>query len=199
MSTSDSVPAVRIEVLLADSAWVHGLARNLLDQPGRAEDMVQETWLAALEHGPRTDTNLRGWLATVARNAVRKTLRGEARRRGREAQVARADTAPTTLEVVERFSTHHAVATAVLALEEPFRETILLRYYEDLPRADIAESMGVALSTVDGRIQRGLEKLRRALDRGFGGDGRSWAVALVPLAVRRAATGSSALGVPLAL
>jgi len=58
----------------------------------------------------------------------------------------------------------------------------VLRFYEDLPPRTIARRMGVPVATVKTRLARALAQLRARLDREHGGDGRSWALALLPLA-----------------
>jgi DNA-directed RNA polymerase specialized sigma24 family protein len=56
----------------------------LVFDPSLAEDVAQETWLAALANAPREGGSLRGWLATIARNLAFRTWRGEDRRAQRE-------------------------------------------------------------------------------------------------------------------
>jgi RNA polymerase sigma factor (sigma-70 family) len=51
---------------------------------------------------------------------------------------------------------------AVCRLPEGPRKALVLRYYADLPLADIAEVMGVPMGTVKSWIHRGLERLREA-------------------------------------
>ena len=195
MSPHDS-DAPALSALLAEAHWIRGLAGVLVRQADLADDAAQEVWLAALRKGPPRGGNLRAWLAQVTRNAVRRGSRSQGRRRLREDRAAeeRASHEPGALDVVETFSTQHAVASAVLDLEEPYRETILLRYYQDLSLREIGQRMGVATTTVETRLRRAEAKLRTELDRAFGGDGRSWALALVPtLAQPTARWGSAAL------
>ena len=47
-------PMTEPETLLQHAAFLRGLARGLLGDADRAGDVVQQTWLAALEKGPRT-------------------------------------------------------------------------------------------------------------------------------------------------
>lgn len=60
----------RPEELLEHAAWIRRLARRLVQGEARADDLVQETWLAALRAAPRGGP-LRPWLARVARNFAR--------------------------------------------------------------------------------------------------------------------------------
>ena len=140
--TSHQTDAPGLNVLLAEAQWVRSLARVLVEEAGLAEDAAQEVWVAALRSRPAHSGNLRGWLAQVTRNAVRRARRTERRRSDREERVARSEELPSTLSVVEHFSTQQAVASAVLALDEPYRETVLMRYYQDLSLREIGLRMG---------------------------------------------------------
>jgi len=71
------------------------------------------------------------------------------------------------------------VVSAVLALDETFRQVILLcYYYEDLPQRAIARRLCVPAATVRTRLSRALDKLRTRLDEGEAGR-RAWAAPLV--------------------
>lgn len=67
-------------VLLANSAWMHALAKRLVEGEDGAEDLVQETWLRALRRGPRDPEHARGWLAAVLRNLSVSRRRADHRR-----------------------------------------------------------------------------------------------------------------------
>lgn len=159
------MPDPKLDALLQHSSWVRALAHNLARDPGLAEDIVQETWVSALRRGPRDARSLRGWLATLLRRHLRQIRRGEARRALREERHARALAEPSTAEVVERAESGRALAQAVLELREPFRSTVLLRYFEELSPDEIATRMGVPVPTVHSRLGRGLAALRQRLGR----------------------------------
>lgn len=44
------------------------------------------------------------------------------------------------------------------------RAVIVLRYYEDLSEADVAETLGVSVGTVKSQCSRAMERLRVVLD-----------------------------------
>lgn len=177
MATSPNLRA-----LLDQSGWIHALARRLVADPHLADDLVQETWVDALERRPDERRPLRGWLATVARNNLAKLRRGERNRVARERGVSREERQPSTLDVVERAGTHRDVVLAVLALDEPYRATLLMRFFEQLPYHEIARRTGVTRATVNSRVTRGLEQLRTRLETSYGGDRRALYLALIPLA-----------------
>ena len=68
---------VAAEDLLKHAAFVRALARSLLLDPHAADDVVQETWLRALEAPPRHAGNLRGWLSRVVSRQVFKRARSD--------------------------------------------------------------------------------------------------------------------------
>ncbi len=154
-----------IDALLQHSRWVRTLAESLTRDPGLAEDIVQETWVSALRRGPEDDRSLRGWLATLLRRHLRQVRRGEERRALREERHARELSQPSASELVERAESQRDLAQAVLELREPFRSTVLLRFFEDLAPDEIAARMQVPLATVHSRLGRGLAALRERLER----------------------------------
>src|SRR5947207_11209285 len=79
----DAAP-VPVETLLAHRAWVQAVARAVVRDPNAADDVEQETWLAALRSPPRTASSPRGWLGAVVRSRARRIGRGDARREARE-------------------------------------------------------------------------------------------------------------------
>lgn len=85
--TSDSLD---IDDLLAHSGWVRALALRLVKDAQTADDVVQDTWMAALRHPPGRDRPLRPWLRTVVRNLVRRRHLNEERRSRREQASPRA-------------------------------------------------------------------------------------------------------------
>lgn len=173
-------PALRPETLLEHAEWVRALARTLVYDPDRVDDVVQETWVAALKAPPASTDRLRGWLATVVRNVARQTGRAEGRRRRREQATPPADPALSTGAVFARASLHRELVEHVFALDEAHRDVVLLRYFEGLTPQQIARKRGTPVATVKTRLQRALARLRTRLDNEHGDRG-SWCAALAPL------------------
>ncbi len=166
----------KLEELLADHAWFRGIARGLVPASGADEDLTQDAWVAALDGSPSLDRPLRPWLGGVVRRLSSRRRRSDARRRRREDSHARPEALPSTAEMIERVDTQRHVAGALLALEEPFRATLLLRFFEGKSSADIARHEGIPEGTVRWRVKEGLERLRGRLDRRFGGGRAAWIV-----------------------
>ena len=176
---SAAFPADLSAALLAHQDFVRALARGLV-AGDEVDDVVQETWLAALARPPRDAGALRGWLAAVVSNRARRRVRDASRRLDRERASARPEALdPAPAE--ERLALEHAVVGAVLALREPYRTTVLERWYEGLSTAEIARRRGLTEGTVRARCSRALAMLRERLDRSSG-PRESWSAALGALA-----------------
>ena len=170
--------------LLEHAAWVRKLARELVRDPGAADDLAQETWLAFLHARPDEDRPLRPWLGRVLRNAAALRARRRAGSELRERESARAEGVPSSLELVERAEEQRRLADMVLELDEPYRGVLLLRYYEGLGPSEIARAQGVPAATVRTQLHRGLARLRERLDAQHDGDRRAWLLLFQPLLSR---------------
>ncbi len=180
-----------LTALLRDRDWLRRVAAALTRDPALAEDLVQETYLAAVRQPPLVANNDgRGWLATVLRHRFASYHR-RWRRRDRIAPGALAgtdtlpelpDAAPDPEAVALRLELGRQVAGLVLALPLPQREALLLCTVEGLSSAEAAARLGVPAGTVRWRVKEALDHLRAELDRGHG-DRKIWRALLLPLAL----------------
>jgi RNA polymerase sigma-70 factor (ECF subfamily) len=184
--TSPGPAAVPFDEVIAQAAWLKRFARALVGDGDEANDIANEALVRAWQHPPTATGPLRPWLATLVRNLVRSQARGRTRRERwhRESQA----TAPAIDESHEarlgRWELWKRVVAAVDGLDEPFRQTVMQRYFDDRSAAEIARQAGIPEATVRGRLKTGLDRVRQALDREHGGDRARWAVMLAPLAWR---------------
>ena len=170
-----------IETLLEHAEWVRHLATHLVHD--NRDDAVQDSWLAALRSPPDADRPPRPWLARVLQNAARRRFRDDSGQRALEEKAATlTDEVPTPEQIVDRAETHRLLVDLVLALDEPFRRVVLLRYFEGFSSAEIARAMEVPPGTVRWRLKEGIDRLRAALDAGHGGDRQAWSLLLAPFA-----------------
>lgn len=172
----------RAHQLLAEGTALRHLARSLLGGQADAEDLVQDTFVAALQ-SRCADAGRRPWLRGTLHNLAAMWRRTTARRTAREV-VAAAAAAPVDDDpaaITAQAEAMREVAAAVHELEEPFRTVVVLRFWRGLLPEAIAVQLGVPRNTVRSRLQRGLERLRARLDRHFG-DRRGWQAALLPFA-----------------
>jgi len=179
---------VSLDALLDDARWLRALARRLVSDEAEADDLAQEAWRAALERPPQADT-ARGWLASALTSLARMRWRSQRARAARERASARPEAVESAAEVVARAEAQRHLVAHVLALDEPYRSTILWRYFDGLSSAQIARRAGVPDSTVRTRLARGLAELRARLE---GERGNAWALALAPLARATGRSGTAA-------
>jgi len=192
---TDAARPIAMERLLAERAWVEALARRLVVDDATADDVVQQTWIAALERPPRDAGALRGWLSRVVRNAAGESRRRASRRARWEAMAPARAASPSPADVVAKADAHKRLVDSVMSLDEPYRSAVLLRFFEGLSTDEVARRCGVPFETARTRIKRALAMLRARLDREHGADGASWALALLPLAgAKRAVFGTAAGG-----
>jgi RNA polymerase sigma factor (sigma-70 family) len=141
----------------AHAAEVMAVLRGAVGRDG-AEDCFQETFLAALRAYPglREDSNLRGWLITIAH---RKAIDFH-RARGRQ-PIPVAEVAEQAVEGPEPVD--DGVWLAVGALPPKQRAAVTLRYAADLPHAEIAAALGCSPDAARRSLHEGLKRLRKEL------------------------------------
>jgi len=149
--------------LLEHADFVRAVARRVLGDEHRAEDVAQATLLAGLERPPRV-RSLRAWLGAVARNLAVSRRRADESRRLRERAVAAREPLPPVDELVARLEIQRLLVDAVLSLDEPYRTTVLLRFFHGLTPAEVAARMAVPVETARTRQRRALALLRARLE-----------------------------------
>jgi RNA polymerase sigma-70 factor (ECF subfamily) len=140
----------------------HLLALRLAASHELAEDAVQDACLKALTALRRGDrpADLRVWFLRIVANAVRDQLRGEGRRRKREAAVAQEHQAPPMSPGVE---IREALAAAMRQLDADEQTALSLHYESGLTQAEAAAVLEIPEGTVRTRVARGLKRLRELL------------------------------------
>jgi len=205
LDDSSSTP----DIFARHAAFLRRLARSLTATDADAEDLVQDTWVAAIERPPRQWIAPRAWLATAAARLSFKRGRAARRRAAHESRAARSEalTEPPELDRREDAAlVLRDVVEATLALDEPARRTVVARYFEELSPGAIARREGVSVATVKGRLRRARARMRAHLDERHGGRRTHWCAALAtsfglprPLPVSRALPPSRADSLPLSL
>ena len=189
---SANKPSESLQALLADRVWMRRLALALAGDENTADDLEQEAFLAAMRRPPHTVAAIRGWVRRVMINRLRQIGRTKARVTRRETVAARRDATAATDDVVARAEAQRNVVLAVLDLEEPYRTTVLLRYFEEMTSVEVGERLGIPPNTVRVRLGRALNKLRARLDAEHG-ERSAWVALLgMPVAAKSAAAGAGA-------
>ena len=128
------------------------------------EDLVQETFLRILQNldqyqHPR---RFKPWLYAIATNLARDHYKRADTRRvepmPHQNLNASGEDQPETRLLASDDGRH--VAAALAALPAPQREVIVLRFYQELSLAEIAEALAIPLGTVKSRLSIGLQRLK---------------------------------------
>ncbi|MBN1149183.1 MAG: RNA polymerase sigma factor [Anaerolineales bacterium] len=159
----------QIEALAAAYySYICRLACSILDDPGEADDVAQETFIAAARalQGFRKQATPKTWLTSIAVNLCRGRLR---RRRARATLQAALESlhflrTPGDPEQISiQNENHRQLWQAVDALDEKHRLPIILRYVHELTIPEIAESLGLNQGTVHSRLHYARQKLMSQL------------------------------------
>ena len=162
MDTSERLPFdLTSEELERQDRWLRALVRRLADA-AEVDDVVQDTWVAALRTRPEV-ARPRAWLAFVAANFARRTRRAVERREWREREAALPESTPSTADSLAVLDLQEDVLRALRALRDPYQRVILLRYTHGLTVAEIAARTDSSEAAVRQRLKRGLDELREAL------------------------------------
>jgi len=179
--------------LLHHEHFVRQTLQGLLRDPTAIDDAVQETWLRAWRKPPRGLVEPQTWLAKVARNLAASRWRSDQRRVARErAAVAGEVESPEATQ--RRVEVRQQVVAAILALDEPYRGVVLLRYEQGLDIREIAARFGRSTATVRSQLSRAHDQLRARLDREFGGR-QQWTVLAATLVGDKAVAPAMGLAV----
>ena len=152
-------------------ASVFRLALSVLGDPAEANEITQETFLAALRslRSYQERKSLRAWLYTIALNRSRSQLRKRKvleRLRASLTASFRLETQKqaTPEETMLRGEQGSEVWRALAQLDERHRLVVILRYFHELPTAEIATILSISEGTVHSRLHSAREKLRTALN-----------------------------------
>lgn len=156
------------ELIAAHRPAVFRLALSLLDDPAEAEEAAQDSlWRAVNALGAyRGDSAFGTWLYAITLNVCRGRLRQRrARERLTRVLMLLRLNAPTATpeDMAAQNERDAAVWRALRALPDEGREAIVLRYYHDLPIAEIARIAGVSERTIHTRLRRAHEQLKVVL------------------------------------
>ena len=146
------------QVVAEHGAVVWRVCRALLG-PADADDAWQETFLAALAAYPRLrpDSNVRGWLVTIAHRKALDRLRAMARH-----AVPTADP-PERPSSADPDSLADSLTAALDRLAPKQRTAVVARYVADLSYAQVAELLGTSEAAARRNAADGIARLRQHL------------------------------------
>ena len=131
----------------------------------QAADITQEAFLRAWRRlGELQDERkFAAWLCSIVRNLAADARR-QCKGKARTDEFAQASGVPDPVSTLERLEQSEQIDWALQRLDEPSRTVVVLRYYENLSSADIAELVGATPAAVDMRLSRARRTLRELLD-----------------------------------
>ena len=147
---------------------VYGVVRQVLRDPAQSEEVAQEVLLEIWRTASRFDPD-RGsaaaWALTIAHRRAVDRVRSESAGSRRELKAApHLSAADDVAEVVASRLDQQRVRRCLGGLTDLQRESIKLAYYGGYSYPQVAQLLGVALSTVKTRIRDGLIRMRDCLE-----------------------------------
>ncbi len=170
-SAQEGIHQDLIDASLIDG--LYGYALVLSRNPIEAQDLVQETYVRALQamHRLRENSNIKGWLSTILRNLWLDELR---RRKIAPHIVDIDDDAGSAdwlagdlkdpLAIYVEAQDAQKVRLAIMQLPIESREIIVLREFQELSYQQIAGVLACPIGTVMSRLGRARAKLRAILE-----------------------------------
>lgn len=160
------------EIVRRYQGLVYVTALQIVRSPSAAQDVGQETFIAAYSSLPklRSDDAFPSWLRKIARNAAlawrtrqaRETPLVESRNPVPPVVGSEADAIADRMEA-DRFADE--IGKAVASLSETLRFPVLLCYLDGVPTAEAARFLGIREGTLRKRLHDGKRKLQEKVVR----------------------------------
>jgi RNA polymerase sigma-70 factor, ECF subfamily len=146
---------------------VYGLARRVVRDPARAEEITQDVFLSVWRFATRFDPgkgSARTWILTLTHRRAVDVVRSDDAATRREQRAAAYDTPfDTVLEEASARLQGEQVRECLETLTELQRESVLLAYYGGYTYPEVSALLDVKLPTVKTRMRDGLIRLRDCL------------------------------------
>lgn len=130
-----------------------------------AKDAVQETFLKAYRglNTFRGESSVKTWLIQIAVNTC-KSMQRSAWLRHIDLRITPEDIPQTVVMPQEE---DLDIMCDIIQLPSKLKEVIMLYYWQDMNVSEIAQSLGIAQSTVSRRLKHARDKLHDVLDRRY--------------------------------
>jgi RNA polymerase sigma-70 factor (ECF subfamily) len=149
-------------------ASVYGMAKRVIRDPARAEEVSQEVFIQVWQSAARFDPsrgNAKSWVLTMAHRRAVDAVRHDQAATNRENKYDWSS-GPDFDEVAETVTIsleHEQVRRCLDSLTDLQREAVNLAYYKGYTYAEVAESLSANPATVKTRMRDGLVRLRDCL------------------------------------
>jgi RNA polymerase sigma-70 factor (ECF subfamily) len=147
-----------------------------LNQRALAEEVLQESYLSAWHHAANYNPMLSQpltWLTNIARNKALDVVRSTQTRlravsldeEPGAAALELADDRPEPWALLSEAADRLRLSDCLKELESRQRESVALAFYDGLSHAELAQTLQAPLGTVKAWVRRGLEKLKRCMEK----------------------------------
>jgi len=152
---------------------LYGIAKLILRDSDRAEDVVQDALLLAWRHvrSLRDPDAWDAWLRRLTVRACYKAARKEKRRTLVELHVTPDVGAARVPDASSDIAERDWVMAELDQLDIDRRAVIVLHYYLELSIPEVAEILDIPVGTAASRLHRGLEAMRSSMRVGAGAGG----------------------------
>jgi len=144
---------------------VHRICYRIVLDPSQVQDCVQEVWLKVFRNIDRfqCSKSFGAWLNSVSANTAidyyRKWIKRSSRIDSDEIRTVVTDENPGE-QKLDGALTQQRICEALEKISVNQRTAFILRYYEDMPIAEIAQTLGCTKGAVRTHIRRSLLALR---------------------------------------
>jgi RNA polymerase sigma-70 factor (ECF subfamily) len=154
------------------STLMFSVASRILNNPGDAEDVLQEVFVQIWEKAKNFDPKLgkvSSWVAILVRNKAIDRIRASQRRTrlaeeaGMESAIAN-EISESANEAIHGHDKAKLIQSAIVELPAEQRRAIELAYFSGLTQDEISKKLNEPLGTIKARIRRGLLKMRDQLE-----------------------------------
>lgn len=142
---------------------IYSLVMAILRDNMIAEEVTQDLFLKVWQKHERYDPQkgtVRSWLVMIARRLAIDRLRSKEMKERKRTTLTDSDpefggvSHPT-------HNANHQIDRALSHLEDPYKETLRLAYFDGLTHQMISDHLGIPLGTIKSRIRDGLIRLRK--------------------------------------
>lgn len=151
---------------------IYGLTLRMLGRDDEAKDATQETFISAYRNLSkfRGEAKFSSWIYRIALNICNTRLRSRTKsfisieeQREESGFELSADAEDLGNNIQQQQIARH-VRGALQGLPAEMRQVIIMKEYEGLKFSEIADILGIPISTVKTRMYTGLSELRKRLD-----------------------------------
>jgi len=169
------------QLVLRYQRSLYNVAFRISGNEADAADIVQETFLAAWRKIKefRGEAKLSTWLTSIAVNQARSRWQHNRQKQGREESLDSSDEAgqgrplqvasdqPSAMEQLERSQLRELLERCIRALDQGFREVLVLRDMREMPYDEVGQVLGLREGTVKSRLFRARESVRDCVTKGM--------------------------------